>query len=452
VEEAAQGRGVAVARLGPGQVFGEMSYLEHDDTGASASVIADDDDVEVEVVKGADVDTLLTSDPGFSARFYRSLAVGLARRLRATTRALSTGLVQLGPVLNRFHLDRTGQITQRQMPETLVAGVEAFKGALHAVEADLRDGRVGDPAAQDRVNSACDDLRGVLERHTREEALLEIGYDDVLAFRDSAELAQGVGGYVFRETFPLFMASATMARCYMKPSGYPEDRLTLERIYQGEPEGDGRLGPLLDRWFLSRPVCRARRHGLRWVTDLLNQVTADSPGPGPVRVTGLVCGTTQELFDLLTAAAVPVLATCIDGDADALRAASEAARDLGCADRITFLQADVVDLATGLGPVNLGPQQLIYALGLCDYLTDEQVRQLLDWVQDHLAEGGSVALTNLDAANPDLLFMEHILEWRVYARTEARLRELFAGSRFGGRPLAVQRDEGGAGLLARCRK
>src|SRR6516165_10147662 len=83
VEEAAQGQGVAVARLGPGQVFGEMSYLE--DTGANASVIADDEDVEVEVVKGADVDTLLTSDPGFSARFYRSLAVGLAQRLRATT-------------------------------------------------------------------------------------------------------------------------------------------------------------------------------------------------------------------------------------------------------------------------------------------------------------------------------------------------------------------------------
>src|SRR5581483_10695271 len=48
VERASQGQGIAVARLGPGQVFGEMSFLE--ETGASASVIADED-VEVDVVE-----------------------------------------------------------------------------------------------------------------------------------------------------------------------------------------------------------------------------------------------------------------------------------------------------------------------------------------------------------------------------------------------------------------
>ena len=82
VEVADQGRGVSVARLGPGQVFGEMSFLE--DAGAVASVIAEDD-VAVDVVKETDLMALLNSDPSFSARFYQSLAVTMARRLRVTT-------------------------------------------------------------------------------------------------------------------------------------------------------------------------------------------------------------------------------------------------------------------------------------------------------------------------------------------------------------------------------
>jgi extracellular factor (EF) 3-hydroxypalmitic acid methyl ester biosynthesis protein len=445
VERASQGQGIAVARLGPGQVFGEMSFLE--ETGASASVIAEED-VDVDVVEGAYVQSLLASDPGFSARFFQSLAVGMAHRLRRTTEACSAGLVAEEVSRARFRQDRTGQITERQMPGALVAAVDSFKGALHALDQELRDGQVADAAAQQRVNSACDGLQKVLEEHTRPQALLEIGYDDVLAFRDPAQLAQGVGGYVFRETFPLFMASATMARSYMKPRGYPEDRQILERIYHNEPEGDGRLGPYLDRWFLSRPVCQARRASRRWMTTLIRQRAAARAGPGPVRITSLACGTAEELFELFGGGEVPVFATCIDSDVDALRSTSEAAKDLGCADHITFLQADVLDLALGLGRVELGPQQLIYALGLCDYLTDEQVQRLLDWVHDHLGEGGLAALTNLDVTASDQAFMEHILEWKVFSRTEEQLRELFGRSRFRDGPLTVQREGAGVGVVA----
>jgi len=141
-----------------------------------------------------------------------------------------------------------------------------------------------------------------------------------------------------------------MARCYMKPRGYPEDEETLGRIDRDEPAGDGPLGPYLDRWFLSRPVCRARRANHRRMAALIRQVAA-AAGPGPVRVTSLACGTAEELFELPAAAAGRVYATCVGGDPDALRALSQAAADRGGADHITFLQADVVGLADGLARV-----------------------------------------------------------------------------------------------------
>jgi hypothetical protein len=68
---------------------------------------------------------------------------------------------------------------------------------------------------------------------------------------------------------------------------------------------------------------------------------------------------------------------------------------------------------------------------------------LLNWVHDHLGEGGSVALDNLHDANPDLPFMEHILEWKVHARSEQQLHELIAGSKFRDRTPRVEKDEAG---------
>jgi extracellular factor (EF) 3-hydroxypalmitic acid methyl ester biosynthesis protein len=436
VELAEQGRGVAVARLGPGQVFGEMSFLE--DAGALASVIAEDD-VALDVVKETDLLALLNSDPGFATRFYQSLAVTMARRLRTATQARWAAAHEGA----RGHRDATGQLTERQIPEALTTAVEGFKTALHGLDDRLRGERVTAEAAQAEVDRACDSLCEALAQHTRQEALLEIGYDDVLSFRDPAHLALGVGGYVFRETFPLFMASATMARLYMKPSGHPEDRVTLERIDNGEPAGDGRLGPFLDRWFLSRPVCVARRTGRRQVVELLKQAAA--AGAGPLRVTSLTCGTAGELIDLVCGATGQVYATCLDPDPDALRLASEAARERGCAERITFLRADVMDLARGQGRVSLGPQQVIYGLRLCDYLGDDQVPVLLDWVHAHLAGGGAVALTGLDLAPPDRAFLEYVLEWRVHSRGEGRLRELARESSFREPAPEVHRD--GASLL-----
>ncbi len=73
---------VEIARLGPGEVFGEMSFLEG--YSASASVVAAEP-CEVTVLEGQRVEALLEADAGFAARFYRSLAEILSRRLRQTT-------------------------------------------------------------------------------------------------------------------------------------------------------------------------------------------------------------------------------------------------------------------------------------------------------------------------------------------------------------------------------
>src|SRR5258708_37087160 len=71
-----------LAHLGPGDICGDMAFLEKGR--ATASVIAEGD-VEVDAIPTNELERLFESFPGLASRFYRSLAVVLARRLRETS-------------------------------------------------------------------------------------------------------------------------------------------------------------------------------------------------------------------------------------------------------------------------------------------------------------------------------------------------------------------------------
>lgn len=68
-----------VRALGPGEVCGEMSFLE--DGPASANVIADSE-VEAYHLDRPTLQSLFELFPHLASRFYRSLATNLSRRLR----------------------------------------------------------------------------------------------------------------------------------------------------------------------------------------------------------------------------------------------------------------------------------------------------------------------------------------------------------------------------------
>jgi len=69
----------AVPAMGPGEVCGELSYL--DELPASANVIAQEP-VEAYYLDRPTLQSLFELFPHLASRFYRSLATGLARRLR----------------------------------------------------------------------------------------------------------------------------------------------------------------------------------------------------------------------------------------------------------------------------------------------------------------------------------------------------------------------------------
>ena len=79
-------RGTAVAKLGPGEIFGEMAFVEN--AAASASVVAETDLV-VDVLDLQILGEMFSNFPHLEARFFKSLALLLSQRLRSTLAKMS---------------------------------------------------------------------------------------------------------------------------------------------------------------------------------------------------------------------------------------------------------------------------------------------------------------------------------------------------------------------------
>ena len=77
---------VPLAILGPGEFFGEMSFI--DGTPTSARVVADIA-TRLRLIDMVVVDNLSEVDPTFAARLYRSIAAIVVARLRITSAELA---------------------------------------------------------------------------------------------------------------------------------------------------------------------------------------------------------------------------------------------------------------------------------------------------------------------------------------------------------------------------
>jgi extracellular factor (EF) 3-hydroxypalmitic acid methyl ester biosynthesis protein len=82
IERQDRDRAVILAILGPGQFFGEMSFVDGAPT--SARVVANGP-VQLRIIDTLVLDNLSEVDPTFGNRLYRSIAAILVERLRLTS-------------------------------------------------------------------------------------------------------------------------------------------------------------------------------------------------------------------------------------------------------------------------------------------------------------------------------------------------------------------------------
>ncbi len=414
--------GSVLSTTGPGEVLGEVSWLE--ERPASATVVAIEDGVLLAIPRER-INALITADSGFSARLYRSVGRCVARRLRARSHARD---------------DHDNRLSSGAAVENLAPWV-ALKPAIsdlkalmiQAEEATTKNGGTPPQEYFDAAHAGLGQLCEIMAS--------EIGEGSSVA----PTIRDEVGSMVRRELHPYLMLTRIVQRIYTKPRGYAGDFQTIEWMYRNEVGGTGAAGPLIDSAFLERPAARAvrNRRGL-----LAVEVGRAVERGG--KVTSLACGPAEELFDTFASLDDPakLSATCIDIDLQALALVSDRCDKTRLKRHVRLEQGNLVYLATGRSKIDLKPQDLIYSIGLIDYFQDRFVIALLDWIHDQLKPGGEVVLGNFHPQNPDKALMDYALDWKLIHRTEEDMNRLFESSKFAAPCTEIRFEEAGVNLFA----
>ena len=414
---------ISVVKRGPGELLGEVSFLTGEP--ANATVVAIETS-EVLALGAAELDNHMEQNVFFASRLNRELARVVAWKLTDQSRRV---------------LPLSKSITHSpQLDAQIRSGLSGIRSGIMNLEADIarskgaEDGRL-------RLNEILDGAMALLN------SLFENGS------QIPPQLHQEFGVFLRAELLPILLLSRLCERSYTKPRGYAGDYEMIELIYAHEPAGSGRLGPLLDEYFLNIPVSRAVRNRRGLLLEEFLELLAESSAE-KVRITSLACGPALEVFDLFKR--IPdqtrVTVHCLDLDFQALSSVNRRAEENRVQKSVHLLQENLILLATGRHKTSLPPQDMMYSIGLIDYFQDKLVIQLLNWIYDTLAPGGKTILGNFDPRCPNRVFLDHLLEWRLIYRTPDDMRRLFASSKFGDRPVDIRYEEQGINLFASCRK
>jgi SAM-dependent methyltransferase len=413
-----------VEQISSGNLAGDLSYFSGEPS--TTSIIADEPSLVMEIRRGI-LDAKLEHDHGYAADLYKALITSMAARFESVA-------PRVGPEREHgFAHDPAVVRAQEQ--------VDAFKQLMTAIDKEaLKNGAISE-----------DSRRAFMERsHHMMYALHDtLGDGSPL---DPAMRKQ-LGVRLQHEMLPYLLTTHTAERFYSKPRGYAGDFLAIHKIYENQPSGTGRLGPLVDRMFLEMPPSIAVRNRRMLLAEEI-KATVDRKSPGRANVMCIASGPATEVFDAF--AAIPdqtkLKVTLLDIDLQALAFVDEIRTKRKLAAQFELVNENLIALFLGRGKLQVEPQDLIYSIGLIDYLNDKLVGKLLAFAYSNLAPGGRIILGNFHPSNPAREFMDHVLEWSLIHRTEEDMNRLFSSSPFNKSCTNITFEGTGIDLFAECVK
>lgn len=221
---------------------------------------------------------------------------------------------------------------------------------------------------------------------------------------------------------PLLHQDLFTHRAFTKPRGYPGDAVMLDYVYAGDDPGwpddpsfTG-VGRAVNRQLNLHPTVRAVRDRKRFVTRIIDQLGLTQPG---ATVFSVAAGHAREAGDsaaLREGRLGRMLA--LDHDPVSLQVVQ---RDLGPLGAETVC-ASVMDLVRG--GLDVGRFDLIYSMGLYDYLRAGIAERLTRSLFDRLKPGGKLLIANFQPEAEGAGYMEAFMDWWLIHRTADELMDL----------------------------
>lgn len=276
------------------------------------------------------------------------------------------------------------------------------------------------------VNSAYEACVGRMTEHWR--SLWRAGNDIVGEIMNHSELRQATKDYTELVLTPEMRQGAIWDRGYTKPLGYPGDYVVMNHVYSGERVGDDVYGMLIHQLGLEVAECIDTRMQVvrRHIGDVVS-----TRGQGRVaKILSLGCGSAREVELFLAGQHLSgkrAEFTLIDQEEEALRYAydktypyvvgSKGQLGVQCM-HLSFTEI----LRWTNGVTELQPQDLIYSVGLIDYLAERRAKALVHSLYTTLAPGGLMIIGNMNKTPLSNLWpMEFIADWSLEYRDESQM-------------------------------
>lgn len=202
-------------------------------------------------------------------------------------------------------------------------------------------------------------------------------------------------------------------RCVAKPRGYPGDAVMLDYMYSGAlPPGVTDVGERVFRFLTSTSNARSVSMRRDWTAHIIDRTGDARPG---ARVLSLACGHAREIgySRAIREGKISEL-YAIDQDPESLQVVSNGA--LGCVRPVNSSVAEVLK-----GKLTYDGLDLVYSLGLYDYLGDRTAALLTKRLFDMLRPGGVLMVGNFSETNHGRGFMEIFMDWVLLCRSKRHM-------------------------------
>jgi SAM-dependent methyltransferase len=226
------------------------------------------------------------------------------------------------------------------------------------------------------------------------------------------------------------------------PQGHQGDYKTLESLYRNIPLSEG-IGRYLDLLFLNMPLGVAVRNRIRKLEEILRAELGRRRRPS---VLNIACGSCRELVGLAPEIKVSeARVTCIDTDDDALAFAHNRLSYTGVLQQIEFRNYNALRLFDDdLNLREFGRKDVIYSLGLFDYLASDFLVKMLGALYRLLNPGGTMIAAFKDAGRYKSQTYHWLVDWDAFLqRGENDFRGIFSRAGIPRASISELREETG---------
>jgi len=261
---------------------------------------------------------------------------------------------------------------------------------------------------------------------------------EVEASRVNIEQFPAHRSFVQMALHPFLLRAPFVFRTYTKPLGYAGDHQMVNQILDDPRQGPNTYFQMVNSAFLHTPVADAHRNRIDILVTFLKRMADAAMRTGKTfRILNIGCGPAIEIQRFLQSYSTPELLSfeLVDFSEETLactrKKLSTIIEQIGKPVTINYVHDSVQQLL--IRRINTSAEDArkfdaVYCAGLFDYLSDKVCSRLIAHFAARTYHGGILLITNVHSNNPVRYCMEHLLDWYLIYRDEAKIASLIPSS------------------------